>query len=449
MKQIVAVVGRPNVGKSTFFNRLLGRRDAIVENQPGVTRDRHYGELEWNNHAFAVVDTGGFVPDSTELFEVAIREQAQIAIDESDVIVFVVDIHDGVTPVDWQIAEMLRRSGKKVIVAVNKCDNEKLDQESVLFYELGLGQPHPISAMNGRRIGDLLDEITEEFPPARLDEEEGEGPLKIALIGRPNVGKSSITNALLGQERSIVTPIAGTTRDSIDSTLKYHGEEIILIDTAGLRKRKRVQESIELFSILRTTRAIERCNVAVVVIDAVEGLERQDMKVIVEAADKRKGLVIAVNKWDLVEKETMTSKRFEDAIHEKLPTFDYIPIIFVSAVAKQRLLKLIDLAKEVEEERNKRIPTSKLNDVILAAIKSTPPPSVNGRDLRINFIQQPQAAPPVFLCYTNHPELVPDNYARYLEGVIRKHFEFKGVPITIVFKAKSKQKEGTHKTTLN
>ena len=439
MKNIVAIVGRPNVGKSTLFNRILGRRDAIVESVSGVTRDRHYGEAEWAGREFSLVDTGGFVPDSSDIFELAIKEQATIAIDEADTIVFVVDSRDGIVPVDRDIAEMLRRSSKRVVLLVNKCDNDKADQESVMFWELGLGEPMPVSAMNGRRIGDALDAITETFPPVPQDGEgEEEGPLKIALIGRPNVGKSSITNALLGQDRAIVTPIAGTTRDSIDSTLKYYGEEITLIDTAGLRKRKQVSESIALYSILRTVRAIERCDVAVVVIDATQGLERQDARIIGEAAEKKKGLIIAVNKWDLVEKETMTSKRFEDAIRAEIPTFDYIPIIFISAVTKQRVTKLVELAKQVNEERHKRISTSKLNDVILEAIKLHPPPSVSGKDLRINFIQQPQAAPPVFLCYTNWPDLMPENYTRYLERVIRREFGFAGTPITLVYKQKNK-----------
>ncbi|MDB5036375.1 MAG: small GTP-binding protein [Chlorobi bacterium] len=439
MNNIVAIVGRPNVGKSTLFNRILGRRDAIVESVAGVTRDRHYGEAEWAGRDFSVVDTGGFVPDSSDIFELAIREQATIAIDEADVIVFVVDSRDGILPVDREIADMLRRSQKRVLLLVNKCDNDKADQEAASFWELGLDEPHPISAMNGRRIGDALDAITETFPPAPSEEEEG-GPLKIALIGRPNVGKSSITNALLGQDRAIVTPVAGTTRDSIDSTLKYYGEEITLIDTAGLRKRKQVHESIELYSILRTVRAIERCDVAVVVIDATVGLERQDARIIDEAGEKNKGMIICVNKWDLVEKDTMTSKKFEDSIRASIPTFDYIPIIFISAVTKQRVTKLVELAKQVNDERHKRISTSKLNDVILEAIKRQPPPSVGGHDLRINFMQQPQAAPPVFLAYTNWPDLMPENYTRYLERVIRREFGFMGAPILIVYKQKDKRK---------
>ncbi len=424
-----------------MFNRILGRRDAIVEAVSGVTRDRHYGEADWAGKEFSLVDTGGFVPDTSDVFELAIREQAQIAIEEAEVIVFVVDARDGIVPVDNEIAEMLRRSSKQVVLLVNKCDNEKADADSVMFWALGLGEPFPVSAMNGRRIGDALDAITNSFAPSDTDDDGEQGPLKIALIGRPNVGKSSITNALLGQDRAIVTPIAGTTRDSIDSTVRYYGEEIILIDTAGLRKRKQVHDSIELYSIIRTVRAIERCDVAIVVIDAEQGLERQDARIIGEAAEKRKGIIIAVNKWDLVEKDTMTAKRFEDAIRSELPTFDYIPVVFISAVTRQRVTKLIELAKHVNEERHKRIGTSRLNDIVLEAIKNHPPPSVKGHDLRINFIQQPQAAPPVFLCYTNFPELMPDNYTRYLERVIRREFSFEGVPLTLVFKQKNKMRQ--------
>ncbi len=441
MKPVVAVVGRPNVGKSTLFNRLIGRRDAIVEDEPGVTRDRLYGEGDWAGAHFMVVDTGGFVPDSVDVFETAIREQVGIAIDEADAIIFVVDGRDGITPIDHEIGEMLRRSGKHVVLAVNKADNDRHDQESSDFFELGLGQPHPISALNGRHVGDLLDEVIEEFSREYPAEDPEGGPLRIALIGRPNVGKSSIANALLGQERNIVTPVAGTTRDSIDSVMRFHGEDIVLIDTAGLRRRKKVRESIELYSILRTSRAIERCDVAVVVIDAEHGLERQDSRVIVEAVEKKKGVVIAFNKWDLVEKETMTSKRYEDAVRELLPTLDYIPIVFISAVTRQRLVKVIEAARLVHAERHKRIATARLNEVILEAIRFHPPPSVRGRDLRINFVQQPQAAPPVFLCYTNHPDLVPESYTRYLENTIRKHYAFVGTPITIVYKAKSRSKE--------
>ncbi len=438
MNRIVAIVGRPNVGKSTLFNRFLGRREAIVENIAGVTRDRHYGEAEWAGRVFDLIDTGGLVPDSDDLFERAIFEQAQIAMDEADVIVFVVDGREGVAPIDHAIADLLRRSPKRTVLVVNKCDNDKGDADAVVFWELGLGEPWPVSAMNGRRIGDTLDEITADFPQGDVDEDDEGGPLKIALIGRPNVGKSSITNALLGEDRAIVTPVAGTTRDSVDSVLRYHGEEITLIDTAGLRKRKQVSESIELYSVIRTVRAIERCDVAAVVLDAQQGLERQDIKIVTEAAEKKKGIILVVNKWDLVEKDTMTSKRYEDAIRAEIPTFAWIPIVFVSAVTRQRMVKIIELARRVREERARRIQTSTLNDVVLEAIRTQPPPSVKGRDLRINFLQQPQASPPVFLCYTNHPDLIPDNYSRFLERIIRENFGFEGVPVTLVYKQKNK-----------
>lgn len=438
MKKTVAIVGRPNVGKSTLFNRLLGRREAIVENTAGVTRDRHYGTAEWAGVEFDLIDTGGLVPDSIDLFERAIFEQAQIALEEADVVVFVVDGREPATPVDRAIADLLRRSAKKTVLVVNKCDNDKGDTESFAFWTLGIGEPWPVSAMNGRRIGDVLDEITAGFPAVSRDDQEDEGPLKIALIGRPNVGKSSIANALLGEDRAIVTPVAGTTRDAVDSNLRYHGEDIVLIDTAGLRKRKQVSQSVELYSVIRTVRAIERCDVAVVVLDAEQGLERQDARIIAEAADRKKGIIIAVNKWDLVEKDTMTSKRYEDAIRAEIPTFSWIPIIFISAVTRQRIIRIVELARKVHHERARRVQTSVLNDVILEAIRMQPPPSVKGRDLRINFLQQPQSSPPVFLCYTNHPDLIPDNYTRFLERTIRDRFGFEGVPVTLVYKQKNR-----------
>lgn len=436
MKLIVAIVGRPNVGKSTLFNRLIGRREAIVEAVSGVTRDRHYADAEWAGKVFSLVDTGGIVPDSDDTFEKAIREQAQLAIEEADTILFVVDGAEGITSIDIEIGRMLHRSGKKVILVVNKCDNLAREQEAVAFYQLGLGDPFTTSALNGRKTGDLLDEATSGFPENMQEEDT---KLKIALIGRPNVGKSSIANSLIGEDRFIVTPIAGTTRDANDTTIKYYGEEIVLIDTAGLRKKKQIRHSIELFSTFRTTRAIERCDVAVLVVDAVQGLERQDINVLTEAAEAKKGLIIAINKWDMVEKETMTYKKFEDAIYDMIPTFRYVPIIYVSAKTKQRVTKIIELAKEVQAERSKRISTSKLNDVILEAIKMTPPPSVKGNDLTIKFVQQPQAAPPVFLLYTNFPELMPDAYRRFLERTIREHYGFVGVPITLVFKPKGRE----------
>lgn len=416
-----------------------------MEDVPGVTRDRNYGEGDWAGRRFTLVDTGGLVPDSDETFERAIREQAQVALDEAQVILFVVDAKNGITPVDREIAGIVRKAGKRAILVANKADNDRLDNEGVEFYELGLGQPYGISAINGRGTGDLLDAVVALFPPSDFDDEE-DSRLKIALLGRPNVGKSSITNALLGHERSIVTDIPGTTRDSVDSVVKYYGEEIVLVDTAGLRKRKKVNEAIELFSAVRTIKAIDRCDVAVVTIDAQQGFDRQDARIITEVVERRKGLVIAVNKWDLIEKDSNSAARYEKWIYEKIPMLDYIPVLFVSALTKQRITNLLALAKSVNDERNKRIGTSELNDVILEAIQNHPPPAVRGKDLRINFIMQPQAAPPVFLCYTNYPELVPEHYTRYLENVIRTHYQFVGTPITIVYKQKNKLRKTEHST---
>lgn len=440
MQNIVAIVGRPNVGKSTLFNRFIRERNAIVEDEPGVTRDRNYGEADWAGRRFTLIDTGGLVPNSEDTFERAIRQQAEVALEEAQVILFMVDARSGITPVDREVADIIRKAGKRVLLLVNKADNDRVAEDSVEFYELGLGLPYTVSAMNGRGTGDLLDAVIELFPLSDFDDEEDER-LKIALLGRPNVGKSSITNALLGEERSIVTDIPGTTRDSVDSVVKYYGEEIVLVDTAGLRKRKKVNEAIELFSAVRTLKAIDRCDIAIVVIDAEQGFDRQDARIVTEAVERRKGIVIVVNKWDLIEKDSNSVARFEKSIHERIPMLSYIPVLTVSALTKQRLTKIISVAKEVSEERTKRISTSELNDVIIEAIRHHPPPAVKGKDLRINYIVQPQAAPPVFLCFTNYPELIPEHYTRYLENIIREKYTFMGTPITIVYKQKNRLRE--------
>lgn len=437
MNSTVAILGRPNVGKSTLFNRFIRSRSSIVEDTPGVTRDRNYGECEWAGSTFNLIDTGGLLPDSQEVFEAAIKTQAQFAIDEADLILFMVDAQTGVTSIDHDIVQFVRRSNVPILLVVNKSDNERLEEEGVEFWELGVGEPYSVSAVNGRGTGDLLDKVV-ELLPHQGDVYEEDERLKLALIGRPNVGKSSITNALLGEDRSIVTDIPGTTRDTVDSVLKFHGEEIVLVDTAGLRRRKKVNEAIEFYSSVRTLKAIGRCDVAVVVIDAERGFDRQDARILTEAAERRKGLLIVVNKWDLMEKETNTAVEFTREIYRKIPMLDYVPVIYVSAVTKQRLVKIIDVAKSVNEERNKRIKTHELNEVFLGAIENHPPPAVRGKDLRINFIVQPQAAPPVFLCFTNHPELVPEHYTRYLENVMRRQYGFMGTPITIVYKQKNK-----------
>lgn len=432
---LIAIVGRPNVGKSTLFNRIIGRKEAIVENVPGVTRDRIYGQTEWNGKHFMLIDTGGFVPGSENMIEKAIREQAYIAIDDSDSIIFVCDGRDGVTPFDEDIAKILRRSNKPVTLVVNKCDNANLDANSFEFHKLGLGEPYPVSAMNGRSTGDFLDQAVE--PIVGIDDEANDTRLKLAIVGRPNVGKSSITNALTGKERSIVTDIAGTTRDAIDSTVKYYGDEILLIDTAGLRRRAQVSENVEFYSIMRTARAIDRCDVAVVVIDATRGLEDQDKKIINQVDEARKGIVIVYNKWDLVEKDTKTADKLTKKFKEDMKMYDYVPIIYTSAVTKQRLLKIFDICKEIKVRRETRIPTHKLNDIVLAEFEKTPPPAVKGRDLRINYITQVGVEPPVFAFFCNFPQDIPDAYKRFMERTMRKLFDFEGTPISFVFRKKN------------
>ncbi len=431
---LVAIVGRPNVGKSTLFNRIIEERHAIVEGVPGVTRDRLYAKGEWAGIVFQLVDTGGIVPDSDDVFESAIREQAMLAIDEADVILFVVDGRDGLTPIDSEIGGMLRSSKKPVVLVVNKCDNASGDLNASEFYALGLGDPFAISALNGRSTGDFLDVVVSHL---RDDEQMEDSRLKIAIVGRPNVGKSSLTNALLGKDRMVVTPIAGTTRDAIDSVLTYYGEQIVLIDTAGLRRRSQIKESIELFSTMRTSRAIDRCDVAIVIVDAVQGLEAQDKRVIAEVVEARKGIIIALNKWDLVEKDTKTADAFIQKIHEDLPTLDYVPIVTISALTKQRITKLIEMAKKIQEHRCVRIPTHELNEELIAMLERTPPPSVKARDLRINYVTQVKTEPPLFAFFLNFPELLPEAYKRFIERQLRKLHDLEGVPISFVFRKKN------------
>ena len=431
---LVAIVGRPNVGKSTLFNRIIEERHAIVEGVPGVTRDRLYAKGEWAGVVFQLVDTGGIVPHSDDVFESAIREQAMLAIDEADVILFVVDGRDGLTPIDSEIGGMLRSSKKPVVLVVNKCDNASGDLNASEFYALGLGDPFAISALNGRSTGDFLDLVVSHL---RDDEQMEDSRLKIAIVGRPNVGKSSLTNALLGKDRMVVTPIAGTTRDAIDSVLTYYGEQIVLIDTAGLRRRSQIKESIELFSTMRTSRAIDRCDVAIVIVDAVQGLEAQDKRVIAEVVEARKGIIIALNKWDLVEKDTKTADAFIQKIHEDLPTLDYVPIVTISALTKQRITKLIEMAKKIQERRCVRIPTHELNEELIAMLERTPPPSVKARDLRINYVTQVKTEPPLFAFFLNFPELLPEAYKRFIERQLRKLHDLEGVPISFVFRKKN------------
>ncbi|PKL88009.1 MAG: ribosome biogenesis GTPase Der [Ignavibacteriae bacterium HGW-Ignavibacteriae-2] len=434
---LVVILGRPNVGKSTLFNRLTKSKLAIVDDVSGVTRDRIYGEVEWNGKIFRIMDTGGYVPDSDDLFEIAIKEQVKIAIEEADAILFVTDGRAGVLPVDADIANMLRLSDKPSFILVNKSDNDTQSLNKNDFYSLGIDHVYDIAAISGRNVGDLLDTLVNSinFPDDYLDEDVR---LKISVIGRPNVGKSSLTNALLGSDRSIVTDIPGTTRDSINSTLKYYGEEIILVDTAGLRKKAKVQENIEFYSNVRTFRAIADCDVAVILLDSRFGLENQDQKIIDEAVRRRKGIILAVNKWDLVEKQTNTAKQFEDSIRFDLGTVDYLPIIFISALSKQRIFKIIDLAKSIREERKKKIPTSVLNETLLPEIAITPPPSTSrGKEIKIKYITQVGEKYPIFLIFANDPNSISDSYRRFVEKLIRRHFGFFGVPITVSFKDKN------------
>ena len=435
-RNIVAIVGRPNVGKSTLFNRIIGERDAIVDPQSGVTRDRHYGEAQWNGKKFIVIDTGGYVPESKDVFEAAIREQVWIAIEEADVIVFVVDGITGVTPLDVEIAKILRQTNKKVVLAVNKIDNEKSEIYIAQFYELGVGEPFPISALHGRKIGDFLDEVVKDLPSVDGEEKNEEDQIKVAIVGQPNVGKSSFVNAVLGENRTIVTDIPGTTRDSIDTQFEYNGNKFLLIDTAGLRKRSKIKESIEFYSAIRALKALQRCDVTVVMLDATCGLERQDLRIIGEAAELKKGIVIAVNKWDLVENDANTALEHEHALKTRLKVFDYVPVVFISAKTKQRIFKVLDLAKVVHDERAKRIKTSELNKVLFPIVKETPPPAVSGKEIKIKYVTQVKSSPPVFAFFANFPDDIPEHYKRFLENKIRENFGFIGVPLTIIFKRK-------------
>ncbi|MBL7977877.1 MAG: ribosome biogenesis GTPase Der [Bacteroidetes Order II. Incertae sedis bacterium] len=431
---LVAIVGRPNVGKSTLFNRLIEAREAIVHNEPGVTRDRHYGSVLWNGVTFNVVDTGGLVPGGTEVFEAAIREQVEIALEETDVILFMVDASVGITDIDQEVAARLRRSEKPVLVVANKSDNDKRRWDTPVFYEFGLGEVYPISSLSGTGTGELLDALTAALPVEMHQEDDTR--TRVSLIGKPNVGKSSITNALLGENRSIVTEIAGTTRDSVHATYKFYGEELVLVDTAGLRKRAKVKENVEFYSLLRTERAIQEADVAVLIIDATQGLEAQDIRVLKQAEDMNKGLLIAVNKWDLMQKETNTARDYAAKIYERLQTLDYVPIIFISAITKQRLHNMMEKVVAIAAERKRRIPTSALNDYMQDAIRAVHPPAYRGNFVKIKYVTQVRENPPVFAFFVNHPDGVAENYRRYLEGKLREKFGFAGVPITLAFKQK-------------
>jgi len=435
---VVAIVGRPNVGKSTLFNRIIKKREAIVDDQPGVTRDRLYAETEWQGQSFMVVDTGGYLPHASDELEKAIREQVDIAIEEADVILYVVDRATGITDWDNEIAEKLKKSQKNVVLVVNKIDNELMKSDSYEFYNLGLGEPISISALHGREIGDMLDQLITQlqaFPEPLKDDDA----IKLAIIGKENVGKSSFVNTLIGKSRSIVTSIPGTTRDPIDSELQYKNQKYLLIDTAGLKRKTKVRENILFYSHLRTIRSIQRSDVVIYFLDATDGPTRQDMRIIQIATRQKKGIVLAVNKWDLIPKETQTMSIWQKALKEKLGSYSYIPIVFTSVLEKQRLYKLMDITTEIFFERQKHISTHELNDKLLPLIKEISPPSLRGKEIKINFITQVQNTPPVIAFFSNFPKLIKEGYRRFLENKIREFWSFKGVPLTLVFKTKYKK----------
>ena len=432
---VVAIVGRPNVGKSTFFNRMIRRRQAIVHDEPGVTRDRHYATSDWSGRHFMMIDTGGYIPESSDLIDAAIREQVEIAVEEADAVILMTDAITGITDIDNEMAAMLRRAAVPVLLVVNKVDHEKREADIYEFYNLGLGDPHPISSAQGYGIGDMLDELIAHLPEADEQDDE-EDRIKLAVIGKENVGKSSFVNTLLGRERVIVTPVAGTTRDPIDSDLNYQNRKYLLIDTAGLKRKAKVQENVLFYSQLRTMRSIERADVVLCFVDASEGFTRQDARVISEAVQARKGVVIAINKWDLIEKDNSTMKEWELDIEERLGENIFIPRIYTSVTEKQRLFKLLDLATEVYEESRKEVRTRDLNDFFQPLIHRNSPPAVRGKEIKINYITQLKAGPPIFGFFCNHPKLIPDNYRRFLENQLRANWGFKGVPLTLVFKDK-------------
>lgn len=436
MKPVVSIVGRPNVGKSTLFNRLIGERDAIVHDDYGVTRDRHYGESDWNGREFTVIDTGGYLPEEGDQIVDGIREQVMIAVEESDVILFVADTTLGIHPLDETVTQMLRKLEKPVLMVANKADNESRRLDASEFYSMGYEEVFPVSAISGSGTGELLDRVV-SLLPEEPDEEEGPDAPKLAFVGRPNVGKSSMVNALLKSDRCIVTDIPGTTRDSVNSLLELDGEPYILIDTAGLRKRAKVKENVEFYSNVRTDRALRECDVAILMIDAMQGFEVQDKRILREAERFNKGIVIALNKWDLVpEKDTHVHKEFEEYVHEQVPSMTYVPIVSVSALRRQRIEKVIQVAKKVISERQKKIPTPELNNFLEAALTTRPLPMKRGKQLRIHYVTQVKSNPPVFKFFMNHPEEMPPNYRRFIERAFREKYHFTGVPLTFVFRQK-------------
>lgn len=436
MNNIVAVVGRPNVGKSTLFNRLIQRRDAIVDSVSGVTRDRNYGKSEWNGRNFSIIDTGGYIEGSDDIFEGEIRKQVELAIDEADVILFVVDAEEGLTPMDEEVANLLRKVTKPVLLVVNKVDNGKRLQDAYEFYNLGLGDYYPIAGISGSGTGEMLDALVKALPPEEEVVKEDEELPRFAFVGRPNAGKSSIINALIGQDRFVVTDIAGTTRDAIDTKYNRFGFDFYLVDTAGIRKKSKVKEDLEFYSVMRSVRAIEHADVCVLVVDATRGFEGQDQSIFWLAQKNKKGVVILINKWDLVDKDNQTTKEYEKRIREQIAPFEDVPIVFVSALTKQRLLKALETAVEVFENRKNRISTSKLNEVMLPIIEHNPPPAIKGKYIKIKFCMQLPTHTPQFVFFANLPQYIRDPYRRFVENKLREHYNFSGVPIEIFFRQK-------------
>jgi GTP-binding protein len=434
MINIVAIVGRPNVGKSTLFNRFVEKRQAIVDAVSGVTRDRHYEKANWNGKEFSVIDTGGYITGSDDIFEEEIRKQVNLAVEEATVILFMVDVNDGVTDMDKEVANLLRRSKKKIFLVANKVDNNAKAPAAADFYQLGLGEVYCLSAMSGSGTGELLDDIVKELE-VTVEDEAPDLP-KFAVVGRPNVGKSSFINALLDEQRHIVTPIAGTTRDSIYTHYNKFGLDFVLVDTAGLRKKTKVHEDIEFYSVMRSVRAIESSDVCLLLIDAVDGFEGQDMNIFRLTEKNRKGVVILVNKWDLLQKDTNAAKEFENNIKKLIQPFDDVPVIFISALHKQRILKAIETAKQVYDNRVRKITTSKLNDVMLPIVDRNPPPAIKGKYIKIKFITQLPTHAPSFAFFCNLPQYIRDPYKRFIEKKLREEFDFSGVPLNIFFRQK-------------
>ena len=433
---LVAIVGRPNVGKSTLFNRLVGMRQAIVDDTAGVTRDRHYGRCDWCGREFSVVDTGGYTTNSDDVFETAIRSQVQIAIDEADLVLFMVEAATGITDYDAEIADILRRSKKPVVLCVNKVDSGEKMFDSYQFYSLGLGELYSISAANGSGTGDLLDAVVAALPEETEQEDPHAGLPRIAIVGKPNVGKSSLTNALLGQERNIVTPVAGTTRDAIETYYNKFGHEFMLVDTAGIRRKTKVHEDLEFYSVMRSIRAIEHADICILMIDATTGMEAQDMNIFNLIVKNRKGCVVVVNKWDLFIKDSNTLRDYSESLKERLAPFNDIPVVFTSVVKMQRIQDVLDAATQVYANYSQKIPTARLNEALLPVIEETPPPAWKGKYVKVKYITQLPTSFPAFAFFCNLPQYIKDPYKRFLENQLRKHFNLTGCPVQIYCRQK-------------